>query len=278
MTEGASETHSDASTADEGMAGSWGQEGSGNINNMGECPEFAAEFACTDLARDWNVSVCAGIHYVGVQVVVDGASVRFVSRLFEVLSQDDKHRLDRFRTEWGSTTNAGNRASVMNRLIAQRQYRSYLEIGTELGHNFLRILCEHKESNDIVRTFENLTHHMSSDSLFEKFRKENKECFDLIFIDGLHEAPQVARDIANGDIFFLFHSFWLLCARVSQADNVLYVQGWIICAQEACCFCTTAILLQSSIKIARVREENRIILASITLPQCLHATVRLATG
>ena len=32
---------------------------------------------------------------------------------------------------------------------------------------------------------------MASDEAFEKFREEGKECFDIIFIDGLHEAQQV---------------------------------------------------------------------------------------
>ena len=37
------------------------------------------------------------------------------------------------------------------------------------------------------------THKMTSDDFF----RDNKEKFDLIFIDGLHETNQVDRDIEN---------------------------------------------------------------------------------
>ena len=44
-----------------------------------------------------------------------------------------------------------------------------------------------------------LTHRMTSDEAFEAFRREKKECFDFIFIDGLHLEAQVLvhPDIAN---------------------------------------------------------------------------------
>lgn len=85
-----------------------------------------------------------------------------------------------------------NRKEIIQ-LIAQKfQYTSYLEIGTndDLVFNEARLLFQRSVGVDPNKGG---THRMTSDEFFE----QNIEPFDLIFIDGLHEANQVIRDVQN---------------------------------------------------------------------------------
>lgn len=86
-----------------------------------------------------------------------------------------------------------NRTELLNRLIDQHGYCSYLEIGVHNNsHNF-----------DYIRTYAKVgvdpdpkakpTHVMTSDEFFD----HNKSLFDLIFIDGLHQHDQVYKDVLN---------------------------------------------------------------------------------
>lgn len=85
------------------------------------------------------------------------------------------------------------RTESINELIQERGYTSYLEIGLGNGVNFKSIRCESKigvEPNNKtgLSVFEG-----DSDSFFGM----NQDNFDLIFIDGLHHADQVEKDITN---------------------------------------------------------------------------------
>lgn len=100
------------------------------------------------------------------------------------------------------------RTDIINNLIKSRGYRSYLEIGCENpNNNFNKIKCDIKESVDPYLecppylTFKKLQHFaqlvtykMTSDQFFE----QNREKYDIIFLDGLHFEDQVALDIVNG--------------------------------------------------------------------------------
>lgn len=83
-----------------------------------------------------------------------------------------------------------SRTEIINKLILEKKYSSYLEIGCDTNSNFSDILIPKKIGVD-----PNLggTHKMTSDEFF----KINRENFDLIFIDGLHITDQVDRDIEN---------------------------------------------------------------------------------
>jgi hypothetical protein len=70
--------------------------------------------------------------------------------------------------------------------------KSYLEIGVSGGENFQKIRCENKVGVDPEPTSP-ATIFLPSDDFF----KQNKETFDVIFIDGLHHSDQVLRDINN---------------------------------------------------------------------------------
>jgi len=82
------------------------------------------------------------------------------------------------------------RLEIINHYIRERGYKSYLEIGVYRGINFEGVQCADKTGVDPVwpTTFKGTS---------DEFFKSSKQKFDLIFIDGLHEAKQVKRDIAN---------------------------------------------------------------------------------
>ena len=69
----------------------------------------------------------------------------------------------------------------------------YLEIGLCSGVCRDNVIAENKTTVDPLDKTDNPTHLMTSD----KFFAGNTKKFDLIFIDGLHEAPQVHKDILN---------------------------------------------------------------------------------
>lgn len=81
---------------------------------------------------------------------------------------------------------------ILNYLIRKFGFKRYLEIGIEGGSCFESIVVENKHGVDPDETSV-APIKMTSDDFF----RENKYKFDLIFIDGLHEAPQVFKDIIN---------------------------------------------------------------------------------
>lgn len=105
------------------------------------------------------------------------------------------------------------RCDIINSLIKKNNYKSYLEIGLDdPNSNYNLINCDKKEcvdpyfENDHLNGFdvqltesflENalkiLTYRMTSDEFFS----QNKNTYDIIFIDGLHTKEQVSKDIIN---------------------------------------------------------------------------------
>ena len=85
------------------------------------------------------------------------------------------------------------RTNVLNTLVEKFNYQSYLEVGQgRKGLNFRWINCPTKIGVDPNKKF-NAAFQMTSDEFFD----QNTDSFDLIFIDGLHHADQVERDILN---------------------------------------------------------------------------------
>ena len=83
-----------------------------------------------------------------------------------------------------------HRAELLNRLVALRGYRAYLEIGCAGNETFDAVTAPHKVGVDPMAGG---THRATSDDYFAAHR----ETFDLVFIDGLHHAAQVERDVDN---------------------------------------------------------------------------------
>ena len=85
-----------------------------------------------------------------------------------------------------------NRIQIIQTHINKYGYKNYLEIGVQAGHCFRAIVCDTKVGVD-PDTGSAATLHVTSDDFF----KANKTKFDCIFIDGLHHADQVYKDIMN---------------------------------------------------------------------------------
>lgn len=90
------------------------------------------------------------------------------------------------------------RLEVLNLLAAQLRARTYLEIGVQTGIVFRGVNVPMRVGVDPDPTSA-ATWHMTSDAYFEMRAAVPYPMgtFDLIFIDGLHLAEQVAKDAAN---------------------------------------------------------------------------------
>lgn len=84
------------------------------------------------------------------------------------------------------------RTDIIQTLINSIGAKSYLEIGISNGANFKKIVCENKVCVD-PEPLSKADYVLTSDEFF----KHNDKTFDVIFIDGLHHADQVYRDIIN---------------------------------------------------------------------------------
>jgi hypothetical protein len=88
------------------------------------------------------------------------------------------------------------RFDIINKFIEKYNYKSYLEIGTYMGETFNNCRIENKVGIDIDLAFNNPNLiKIDSDKYFAQLNDNIK--YDIIFIDGLHEADQVFRDIYN---------------------------------------------------------------------------------
>jgi hypothetical protein len=79
-----------------------------------------------------------------------------------------------------------NRTQLINSLIREHNYKTYIEIGLGDSVNFNAINCDNKIGVDPK---------INTDS--DTFFQEYKGRADIIFIDGLHHSDQVERDILN---------------------------------------------------------------------------------
>ena len=84
-----------------------------------------------------------------------------------------------------------SRTTIIQKIINQKKYKSYLEIGCDNDENFSKIQIESKIGIDPLKGG---TLRMTSDEFFSK----NDQSFDIIFLDGLHTYEQTIKDINNG--------------------------------------------------------------------------------
>ena len=86
------------------------------------------------------------------------------------------------------------RMDVINHLIKEFGYKTYLEIGVRMGDCIRRISCELKHGVDPSKLCSEVTHNMTSD---EFFQNHCNQTYDIIFIDGNHDSDYVCRDLNN---------------------------------------------------------------------------------
>ncbi len=89
--------------------------------------------------------------------------------------------------EWNKYS---NRFDIINKIIQEKKYKKYLEIGCYKDENFEKINIAKKIGVDPVSGG---TIRATSDEFFNN----NTENFDIVFIDGLHHYDQVKKDIKN---------------------------------------------------------------------------------
>ena len=96
-----------------------------------------------------------------------------------------------------------SRTLLIQYLATRYQYRSYLEIGCEYNKNF-NVFHQNSTTFDVVVGVDPIlggTLRMTSDEFFLHNQKQNHNhnqmTFDVIFIDGLHEAHQLYLDVEN---------------------------------------------------------------------------------
>lgn len=93
-----------------------------------------------------------------------------------------------------------NRTDVLNHLARKYGLKRFLEIGLQnASQNFDKIECEYKVSVDPDPNA-HADFCMTSDQFFERineYKDSYTRNYDLIFIDGLHQAEQVKKDFEN---------------------------------------------------------------------------------
>lgn len=86
---------------------------------------------------------------------------------------------------------------IINSLISRYDYQSYLEIGLGLGCNYKDVQCHDKTGVDPTPPMQPALVGSIHASTSDEFFSLNQRRFDIVFIDGLHHADQVYRDIEN---------------------------------------------------------------------------------
>lgn len=92
------------------------------------------------------------------------------------------------------------RYHIINYLIEKYNLINYLEIGVFKGENIREIKAIHKDGVDPGvegYTPPEVNYPMISDNFFDLIRGHEDIKYDIIFIDGLHHADQVEKDIEN---------------------------------------------------------------------------------
>ena len=108
------------------------------------------------------------------------------------------------------------RTEIINYLINKIDAKSYLEIGVrEPEGNYSKIICENKVAVDPVPLSPGIIA-LTSDAFFA----QNKDTFDIIFIDGLHIADQVERDIINS-LAVLRPGGYIICRDMNPTEHLM---------------------------------------------------------
>ena len=87
-----------------------------------------------------------------------------------------------------------NRVDILNELITKYGYTKYLEIGVQRGKSFNNVKVKEKIGVD-PDSNAGANFCMTSDKFFRKLNKNI--IYDIFFLDGLHESPQLYKDITN---------------------------------------------------------------------------------
>ena len=118
------------------------------------------------------------------------------------------------------------RYDIINYLIEKYKLTNYLEIGVFKGENIREIKASHKDGVDPGAegyTPPEANYPMTSDAFFDLIKGHEDIKYDIIFIDGLHHADQVEKDIKNALNHIIEGGFILLhdCNPVSYDAQLI---------------------------------------------------------
>jgi len=118
------------------------------------------------------------------------------------------------------------RYDIINYLIKKYNLVNYLEIGVFKGENIREIKAIHKDGVDPGvegYTPPEVNYPMTSDEFFDLLKDHEDIKYDIIFIDGLHHADQVEKDIENSLKHIVEGGFILLhdCNPVSYEAQLI---------------------------------------------------------
>ena len=108
-----------------------------------------------------------------------------------------------------------DRLNIIQSLIDKCNAKKYLEIGVQGGYVLNNIKCDYKIGVDPDQSSK-ATLFLTSDEFFSK----NDELFDVIFIDGLHHADQVLRDIENS-LKALSPNGYIVCHDMNPEEEII---------------------------------------------------------
>jgi len=108
-----------------------------------------------------------------------------INKIYNYIVNEKFYKKHNFN--WGEYP---SRSHLIQRVINEKNFKSYLEIGCDDDVNYNSIIIEKKIGVDPVQGGNT---RMTSDDFF----LDNNNFFDCIFIDGLHEYNQVKKDIKN---------------------------------------------------------------------------------
>ena len=113
------------------------------------------------------------------------------------------------------------RWDIINYFIKKYKFTKYLEIGLDNGQTFNTVSCNEKTSVDPALgqySHANPTFKMTSDDFFKSI--DGSRTWDIIFIDGLHHADQVYRDI-NNSLRHLSDNGVIICHDMNPVDEMV---------------------------------------------------------
>jgi hypothetical protein len=150
--------------------------------------KISTKYLYAILATSLLLNAMAGLY--GVRSIFSRVSAKPEAK---TINEDAKPYSSILHSDSISPDHEIRKTTILNTLIERYNYHSYLEIGQ--GHrdqNFDWVNCIIKIGVDPNRIL-NAAYQMTSDEYFAL----NHDAFDLIFIDGLHHADQVERDIIH---------------------------------------------------------------------------------
>lgn len=118
------------------------------------------------------------------------------------------------------------RYHIINYLISKYGLKSYLEIGVLKGENIRKINAAKKDGVDPGaerHIAPEVNFRMTSDDFFDLINSKLDLKYDIVFIDGLHHAEQVKKDIYNSLLHLSPGGFIILhdCNPISYESQLV---------------------------------------------------------